>query len=41
MSCDWNERMKEMLFEEGLAMGMSDEEAEHYAEEQFEMRMGA
>lgn len=41
MSCDWNERMKEMLFEEGLAMGMCDEDAEHYAEEQFEMRMGA
>ena len=35
MSNEYNERILELLFEEGLGMGMSDKEAEKYAREKF------
>jgi len=35
MSNEYNERILELLFEEGLEMGMSDKEAEKYAREKF------
>tara|TARA_R100000353_G_scaffold82361_1_gene61775 strand:- start:123 stop:326 length:204 start_codon:yes stop_codon:yes gene_type:complete len=35
MSNEYNERLLELYFEEGLEMGMSDKQAEKYAREKF------
>lgn len=36
MSCLQNEMILERLFEEGLEMGLSEKEAEEYANKKFE-----
>jgi len=38
MSCEVNEMLLERYFEEGLEMGLSEKEAEKYANEKFEER---
>ncbi len=38
MSNSWNEALLERLYEEGLEMGMNDEEATEYAYDEFEKR---